>query len=131
MRTEIWLELQKLYGLVGERDVTFSLVELMQDPSAAQEEGKGSRIQDAVTAELSGDYQSAFKIYEDLVIQADSGDVGFTAAEYFNWENGRLRCLGLLQKWQPLLEAVISEVVRVCVCVCERERDGGGDGVCV
>ena len=116
LRIEIWLELQKLYGLVGERDVTFSLVELMQGPAASEEEGTGSRIQDAVTAELSGDYQSAFKIYEDLVIQADENDVACTAAEYCNWENGRLRCLSLLQKWKPLLEAVTSEVVRARGC---------------
>ena len=107
----------------------------MQDPSAAQQEGKGSRIQDAVTAELSGDYQSAFKVYEDLVIQADSGDVSFTAAEYFNWENGRLRCLGLLQKWQPLLEAVISEVVgsgsvRACVRACVIIENSSLDSRC-
>jgi DNA-dependent protein kinase catalytic subunit len=105
-RQQMWSQLVKLYRKIGEEDILRGVFE--------KEIARHQFTKDALAAELKGDYNEAFAVYEKATQVLDAGGPWQggppTIQEEEHWENARLECLMKLTRWNDLAENTLANV---------------------
>eukprot|EP01018_Ginkgo_biloba_P019264 Gb_14393 [translate_table: standard] len=102
---EAFVELVKLYKLIGEYDVVLSIYK--------NNLTKAAITQHALEAQLRGDFNNALQLYDKAINQFEEPNVegaSITEIEQDIWYNQRLQCLVDLNRWQDIMEDTLCQI---------------------